>query len=97
VRVSLKPRNPFASMFATTNREHYLQRYVLREHKRGRPFAEILDDAYVRNRSTREERARLLERPEVVAVIGEHVLAELRLALAAGKPLVTPAAGVRGR
>jgi len=51
----------------------------------------------VRNRSTREERARLLERPEVVAVIGEHVLAELRLALATGKPLVTPAAGVRGR
>jgi hypothetical protein len=43
--------------------------------------ASILDDPYVRNRSTEGERARLLERPEVVATIGEHVVADLRLAL----------------
>ena len=84
MRVSLRRRNPFAFLFATTKREDYLERYVLREHKRGRAFAEILEDAYIRNRSTPEERARLLERPAVVAAIGEHAVAELRLTLAAG-------------
>lgn len=57
---------------------------MLREHKRGRPLAEILDEPHVRNRSTPEERARLLERPDVVAAIGEHAVADLRAALAAG-------------
>ena len=51
---------------------------MLREHARGRPLAEILDDTYVRNRSTPDERARLLERPEVVAAVGDNVLEELR-------------------
>jgi hypothetical protein len=79
VQISFRRRNPLALLFATTKREHYLERYVLREHKRGRPFAEILEDAYIRNRSTPAERARLLDRPGVVAAIGEHALAELRL------------------
>lgn len=82
MRVSFRRRNPFAQLFATTKREHHLERYVLREHKRGRAFAEILDDAYVRNRSTSEERARLLDRPAVVEAVGEHALAELRVSLA---------------
>lgn len=77
-------RNPFASLFGTTGRQQYLERYVLREHKRGRPFAEILDDAYIRNRSTPAERARLLERPHVVAAIGEDSVRELRSVVAAG-------------
>ncbi len=76
MRVSLGRRNPFAFLFADTKRDDYLERYVLREHKRGRAFAEILEDAYIRNRSTPEERARLLERPGVVAAIGEHAVAE---------------------
>jgi hypothetical protein len=38
-------------------------------------------DPYVRNRSTPEERRRLLERPDVVAAIGDQALAELRLGL----------------
>ena len=84
MRVSFTRRNAFAFLFATTKREQYLERYVLREHKRGRVFAEILQDAYVRNRSTPEERARLLERPGVAAAIGEHAVAELRLTLSAG-------------
>ena len=77
-------KNPFKSLFGTTRREQYLERYVLREHKRGRALAAILEDAYVQNRSTPEERARLLERPGVVAAIGEHAVAELRLTLSAG-------------
>jgi hypothetical protein len=78
----LKGRNPFAFLFITSRREQYLAQYVLREHARGRTLADILEGPYVRNRSTVAERARLLERPEVVATIGEHIVADLRLALA---------------
>ena len=74
----VKVRNPFGSLFGSSRQEQFLVRYVLREHARGRSLAEILDDTYVRNRSTPEERARLLERPEVVAAVGDHVLEELR-------------------
>ena len=66
------------SLFRTSNREQYLERYVLREHKRGRPVAEILEDAYVQNRSSAADRARLLDRPEMIAAIGENALRELR-------------------
>jgi len=86
MRILFKGRNPFAALFATPRREQYLAEYVLREHRRGRALADVLDDPYVRNRSTAEERARLLERPEVVAALGEQALAELRLAVAAGSP-----------
>jgi len=75
VRFSLK------DLFAPTRRSQYLEQYVLREYERGRPFDEILDDPYVRNRSTPEERARLLDRPELVAAIGDQTLAEMRLSL----------------
>ena len=74
----LKGRNLFGSLFGSSRQEQYLVRYVLREHARGRPLAEIFEDSYVRNRSTPEERARLLERPEVVAAVGDNVLEELR-------------------
>jgi hypothetical protein len=77
VRV-LKGRNLFGSLFGSSRQEQYLVRYVLREHARGRPLAEIFEDSYVRNRSAPEERARLLERPEVVAAVGDNVLEELR-------------------
>jgi hypothetical protein len=74
--------NPFRFLFATTRREQYVERYVLREHGKGRSFAEILDDPYVRAWSTAEERARLVERPNVVAALGENALADLRAAVA---------------
>ena len=78
----LKGRNPFASFFVRTQREQYLARYVLREYSKGRSLNEVLDDAYVRNRSTPEQRARLLEHQELVAAIGEQAVADLRRALA---------------
>lgn len=79
----IRGRNPLAFLFAPSRRERYLVRYVLREHGRGRLLADVLDDPYVRNRSTHEERARLLEQPEVVAAVGESTLAELRLGASA--------------
>lgn len=77
-------RNPFKSLFGTSRREQYVERYVLREHRKGRPFAEILGDPYVLAWSTPDERARLLERPNVVAALGDRAIADLRAALAAG-------------
>lgn len=76
-------RNPFASVFGRSRADDLLVRYVLREHACGRPVAEVLDDPYVRNRSTPDERRRLLDRPEVVRVLGENTLEELRQALPA--------------
>jgi hypothetical protein len=75
-------RNPFKSLFGATRREQYVERYVLREHEKGRAFAEILEDPYVRAWSTPQERARLLERPTVIAAVGEHAVADLRAAIA---------------
>ena len=75
-------RNPFKSLFAPTRREQYVERYILREHQKGRAFAEILEDPYVRAWSTPQERARLLERPTVIAAIGEHAVSDLKAAVA---------------
>ena len=84
MRTRVRRRNPFQFLFGRTRRDRYVERYVLREHRKGRAFAEILDDPYVRAWSTAEERARLLERPDVVAAIGANAIADLRAAVAAG-------------
>ena len=75
-------RNPFKSLFAPTRREQYVERYILREHRKGRAFAEILEDPYVRAWSTPAERARLLERPKLVAALGDDAIADLKAAIA---------------
>ena len=50
-----------------------LAAYVIREHRSGRPLQEILDDPYLKNRATDEQRLRLLERPDVIRAVGEDV------------------------
>jgi hypothetical protein len=82
VRV-FKGRNPFRLLFGSSRREDFLARYVLREHEHGRALAEILEDPYVRNWSTPEERRRLLDLPEVVAALGENAVEDLRQAVRA--------------
>ncbi len=84
MRISVNGRNPFGFLFVTSRREQYLAQYVVREYARGRSLQDVLDDPYMRNRTTPAGRARLLERPEVIAAIGEQALAELRLAPAVG-------------
>lgn len=83
-----RKRNPFAFLFVRSRREDYLAQYVLREYARGRSLRDVLEDPYLRNRSTPQERARLLERSEVVAAIGEQTVTDLRSALAAAPPHV---------
>ena len=66
-------RTFFRSLFSRSSRDQHVERYVVREHGRGRALADILDDAYVRNRTTEEQRARIVERPEVVAAVRRHM------------------------
>ena len=50
-----------------SSKEEALAAYVVREHRQGRSLEDILDDPYLKNRATDEQRLRLLERPEVAA------------------------------
>jgi hypothetical protein len=74
--MSNRLRNFFAAFAGRSRRELYLEQYVVREHARGRSLDEILDDPYVRNRTTDAERARLLDRPEVVAAVRRDTTGE---------------------
>jgi hypothetical protein len=60
---------------SSMSKEESLAAYVVREHRRGRSLEEILDDPYLKNRATDEQRLRLLERPEVIRAVGEHTAA----------------------
>ena len=65
----------FSFLFQSSTQEERVAQYVIREHDRGRPLAEILEDKYVVNRlQSPEQRARLLDRPEVVHAIGADVV-----------------------
>ena len=82
MRNPFKGKNPLASLFTHSRREDYLVRHVLREHADGKPLSEILEDPYVLAWSTPTDRRRLLERPELVAALGEQSVAELKRILA---------------
>ena len=71
-------RNPFSFLFARSSAEDRIAAYVIREHERGRKLDEILQDPYVRNRLSPSEQGRLLERPDVVRVLGRGPVAEAR-------------------
>lgn len=58
-----------------------LATYVLREHERGRPLHEILEDPYLTNRTSEEQRARLLDNPDIVRAIGEDDVEQTRATL----------------
>jgi hypothetical protein len=78
VRLSTFLRNPFSFLFARSSSEERVAAYVIREHERGRTLNDILEDAYIRNRCSEREVARLLDRPEVVRALGESVVAPER-------------------
>lgn len=61
----------FSFLFQRSSGEERVAQYVIREHDRGRPLAEVLEDKYVVNRlQSPEQRARLLDRPEVLQAVG---------------------------
>jgi hypothetical protein len=66
-------RDLFSFLFQRTGAEERVAQYVIREHGRGRALAEILEDKYVVNRlPSPEQRARLLDRPEVLHAVGSE-------------------------
>ena len=71
-------RNPFSFLFTRSTAEEQVVAYLTREHRRGRSVADIFTDRYVTNRLTREQQGRLLERPDLIHVLGEHDVAAAR-------------------
>jgi hypothetical protein len=71
-------RDLFSFLFTRSTNEERVAAYVIREHERGRSLEEILDDPYVKNRTTPLERDRLLDRPEVIRALGRDVVQSVR-------------------
>ena len=72
----------FSFLFQRSSGEERVAQYVVREHDRGRSLAEIMEDKYVVNRlQTPQQRARLLDRPEVVKAVGEDMVEATKAAV----------------
>ena len=72
----------FSFLFARSSAEERVAQYVIREHDRGRPLAEILEDKYVINRlQSPAQRARLLDRPEIVHAVGGDMVQATKASL----------------
>jgi len=72
----------FSFLFQRSAQEERVAQYVIREHDRGRPLHEILEDKYVVNRlQSTEQRARLLDRPEIAQAIGGDMVEAAKAAL----------------
>jgi hypothetical protein len=69
-RLSSFFRGLFSFLGTHTAAEDRVAAYVIREHRRGRRLAEILDDAYVKNRLTPQQCERLLDREDVIHALG---------------------------
>jgi hypothetical protein len=75
-------RSPFDFLFARNSQEERVSAYVIREHDRGRTLGDILDDRYVTNRLTPQQRARLLDRPDLIRALGEDIIEATKADLA---------------
>ena len=74
-------KGAFSFLSSRSQSEERVTQYLLREHHRGRPVAEILEDPYVTNRLNPEQIKRILDRPEVIHALGNDVASEARTAL----------------
>jgi hypothetical protein len=74
-------RGAFSFLSSRTRSEDRMAEYVIREHRRGRPLRDILDDNNVTNRCSPEQIKRLLDRPEVVHALGDDVVTSARSTL----------------
>jgi hypothetical protein len=71
-------RSPFSFLSARSSTEDRVSAYVIREHGRGRGLAEILEDRYVQNRLSPQQRLRLLDRPELIQALGDETVEDTR-------------------
>jgi hypothetical protein len=75
-------RDMFSFLFQRSAQEERVAQYVVREHDRGRTLADILEDKYVVNRLSPEQRKRLLDRPEIVQAVGRDTVDAAKAAVA---------------
>lgn len=68
----------FSFLGSGSQKEDRVAQYVIREHRRGRALAEIVEDHYVTNRLTPEQVRRLLDRQDVIRAVGEDTVAAMR-------------------
>ena len=77
-RLSSFFRGLFSFLGTHSQAEDRVAMYVIREHRRGRRLAEILDDSYVKNRLTPQQCERLLDREDVIHAIGHEEVQAVR-------------------
>jgi hypothetical protein len=80
-RLSQLFRNPFAFLLERSSHEDRLAAYVIREHNRGRPLEEILQDRYIVNRTTPSQLQRLLDNPDLVRALGNDTIEAVRMTM----------------
>lgn len=72
----------FNQLLSRSSAEDRVAQYVIREHDRGRALSEILEDKYVVNRlQSPAQRARLLDRPEVLQAVGGDMVEAAKASL----------------
>jgi hypothetical protein len=76
-------KNLFSFLFQRSSAEERVALYVIREHQRGRPLEEVLQDRYVQNRLSPEQQKRLLDRPEIVSAASSQAREAAREAIEA--------------
>jgi hypothetical protein len=77
-------KDMFSFLFQRSAGEERVAQYVIREHDRGRALSEILEDRYVANRlESPEQRARLLDRPEIIQAVGGDMAEAAKASLSA--------------
>ena len=77
-------KDMFSFLFQRSAGEERVAQYVIREHDRGRALSEILEDRYVVNRlESPEQRARLLDRPEIIQAVGGDMAEAARASISA--------------
>lgn len=64
--------NPYFVFGPRPFREARLRAYIIREHRHGRPLAEILADPYVGRCGSESLRRRVLQDPRTVAALGRN-------------------------
>ena len=75
-------KDMFSFLFQRSTHEERVAQYVIREHDRGRSLNEILEDKYVVNRlQSPEQRARLLDRPEIMHAVGGDMVEAAKASL----------------
>ena len=74
-------KGTFSFLWSRTQTEERIAQYVIREHHRGRPLHDILEDHYVTNRLSAEQIKRLLDRPDMLHALGENLVTETKSTL----------------